>query len=238
MRKFHRIAVVAASLAAALASPPAAAAKPEEIAVTPQSADAAIIMKAPMLRVAPGLKTAYRLYLHTYDPKEQKMVGGAFGGGAVFEAKPKNFADGYLVVAVKPGTYAFQSFYQQDYWGLCFNGGSLAFTVKSGEVVYLGAFDAAKYAAELQGLAISNHQTSTRGQPIEYFDTVTPPAFSAVNDSDLAAVAATMRSRMPNTTVAPRAAVLSPARFGTGRDLFGLSRICGGYYQGKAKAKP
>jgi hypothetical protein len=238
MKRFHAAAIVAATLAAALPAAPATAAKPAEIAVTPQSADAAIILKAPMLGVAPGLKTAYRLYLHTYDPHEQKMVGGAFGGGAVFEAKPKNFADGYLVVAVKPGTYAFQSFYQQDYWGLCFNGGSLAFTVKPGEVLYLGAFDALKYAAELQGLAISNHQTSTRGQAVEYFDTVTPPALSAVDDADLAAVAAMMRSRMPNTTVAPRAALLSPARFGTGRDLFGLSRICGGYYQGKAKAKP
>lgn len=227
---------LAAILIAFGASGPAAAAKPADIAITPSSPGAVLILKAPNLPPAPTFRTAYRLALQSYDPAEQKMVGGPFGGGALFQARPKDFVDGYLILEVKPGTYAFESFSQQDYWALCFNGGSLQFTVRPGEVLYLGDFDAAAHALELQTLAVTSGRTSTRGSnPVHFFDTVTPPMFAPADDAALAAVAAMVKVRMPRTTVAPKAATLSPARFGTGRDLFGLQRICGGYYQGKAK---
>jgi len=220
----------------AFAAAPAAAAKPADIAIAADSPGAVLILKAPDLPPAPTFRTAYRLALQSYDPAEQKMVGGPFGAGALFQARPKDFVDGYLILEVKPGTYAFQSFSQQDYWALCFNGGSFQFKVRPGEVLYLGAFDAAAHAIELQTLAVSSGRTSTRNSnPVHFFDTVTPPLLAPADEAGLAAVAAMMKARMPKTTVAPKAAVLTPARFGTGRDLFGLQRICGGYYQGKAK---
>jgi hypothetical protein len=68
--------------------------------------------------------------------------------------------------------------------------------------------------------------------------TVTPPTLAPIDEAQLAAVAAMVKTRMPKTTAAPRAVQFAPARFGTGHDLFGMRRICGGYYQGKAKGTP
>jgi hypothetical protein len=236
MTALGRAALTLMLLALPLVAAPARAGKPAEIAITPASPGAVLILKAPNLPPPPTFRTAYRLSLQTYDPAGQKMVGGPFGGSALFQARPKDFVDGYLILEVKPGTYAFQSFSQQDYWALCFNGGSLQFTVRAGEVLYLGDFDAARHAMELQTLAVTTGRVSTRGSnAVHFFDTVTPPLFAPTDEAELARVAAMVKARMPKTNVAPKAAAFSPARFGTGRDLFGLQRICGGYYQGKAK---
>lgn len=227
-----RLAIAAALAAAAV---PAAAKDPAKIAITPGSPNGAVILKAAQLPPPPGYASGYRISLQTYDPAEKTMRGGPYGGGATFAAKRKAFVDGYMVLEMKPGTYAFHGFSRQDYWALCFNGGSLSFNVQPGEVVYLGEMDVAMHAEELQRLAITSGRVSTTGSnPVHFFDTVTPPAV-AVDEAGLAGAAAMVKARMPKTTVAPKAATYAPARFGTGNDLFGLQRICGGYYQKKAK---
>jgi hypothetical protein len=235
MRKPGSLPFVAGALLAAAA--PAAAKEVEKIAITPASTDALLIFKANDVPVPPGYKTAWRMPLQSYDPAEQKMQSGPYGGVEVLAGRPKSFVDGFLVERVKPGTYAFQSFSRQDYWALCFNGDSLQFTVKPGEVLYLGEFDAVSHAVELERLAVTTGRTTTRNSdPVHFFDTVSPPAFAPVDEAGLAAAAAMVKARMPRTTVAPRAARFSRAQFGTGKDLFGLRRICGGYYQKKAKS--
>lgn len=235
MRKIKMIPVILA--AAMLAVPAAAAAKDvAKIAITPTSKEALLVIKAPALPPAPTFKTAYRLGLSVYDPEHQAMKGGPFGGKVVFEAQPKKFVDGYLLLTVKPGTWVFQDFSQQDRWALCFQDGSRQFDVAAGEVVYLGAFDALAHAIDLQRTAILTMRTSTTGFE-HFFDNVEPPRFAPIGDDDLGAVRAMLAANTPNTTAPVRAAAYSPARFGTGSDLFGLSRVCGGYYTGKAKAK-
>jgi hypothetical protein len=235
----NSLAALAAFVIALLFTGPALAKKPGEIAITPASPDAVLILKAESLPVPPGHKTSYWVALHTYDPAGEKMAGGPFAGYATFAARPKDFVDGYLVISVKPGTYAFQDVVVQDFWAVCFNGGSLQFTVKPGEVVYLGEMDVRRHVREIEALAVASGRTSTRNNnPIHFFDTVTPPTFAPIDDAQLGAVAAMVRTRMPLTTVAPRAVQFAPARFGTGRDLFGMQRLCGGYYQGKAKPAP
>lgn len=212
-----------------------AARNPDSIAITPQSPHALIVLKAELLPIPPSFRTSYRISLKRYDPAQQQMLGGPFAG-AMFAATRGNFIDGYLVLEVDPGTYAFQDFSQQDFWALCFNDGSLQFTVGAGEVVYLGEMDVARHAEELQRMAVMSGRTSLRsGRVAHFFDGVTPPAFLPTDADDLAAAAAMVRTRMPRTTVAPRAVQFSPARFGTGHDLFGTGRICGGYYQGRAR---
>jgi hypothetical protein len=225
---------LAAAIAIAVAAP-AAAKDVADFAITPASTDALIIFRAPDIPRPPGYKTSWRMGLQSYDPAEQKLQAGPFGGSETLAGRPKSFVDGYLVEVVKPGTYVFRDFSRQDYWTLCFNGGSLQFTVRPGEVLYLGDFDAARHILELQSLAVSTGQTSTRGKPVQFFDTVSPPAFAPVDEAGLAAAAAMVKAHMPKTTVAPKAARFSPARFGTGNDLFHIQRICGGYYAKKAK---
>lgn len=223
-------------LLAVLVAVPVAAKEAGQIAITPQSANAAIILKAELLPIPPSYRTSYRIGLQTYDPAAQRMMGGPFGGQATFAARRGAFVDGYMVLEVRPGTYAFRDLSRQDFWALCFNDGSLQFTVRPGEVVYLGEIDARLHVAELERMAVLAGRTSTRGnQAVHFFDGVTPPAIAPVDEAGLAAVAAMVRARMPRTTVAPRAAAFAPARFGTGSDLFGLSRICGGYHQRRAR---
>jgi hypothetical protein len=236
MKSIRGLALAAAFFAMLAAGVPATAKDAHSIAITPASPKAAIIIKAELLPVPPGHKTSYLVGLQSYDPARQAMTNGPFGGSATFAAQPKAFVDGYLVIEVDPGTYAFRDVSREDYWAVCFNGGSLSFTVKPGEIVYLGEMDVRLHVAELERLAVMSHRTSTRnGQAVHFFDTVTPPAMAPIDEADLAAAAAMVRTRMPASTVAPRAAVFSKAKFGTGHDLFGLSRICGGYYQGRAK---
>ena len=215
---------------------PAAAKDSAKIAVTATSKDALIIIKAPAIPPAPTFKTAYRLGLSVYDPENNAMKGGPWGGKAVFQAQPKKFVDGYLLLTVKPGTWVYQDFSQQDFWALCFQDSSLQFDVKAGEVVYLGEFDAAAHSRDLQFTAIKTGRTST--QSVEhFFDNVAAPRLAPISDDELGKVRAMLAANAPNTTATARAAIYSPARFGTGRDLFGMTRICGGYYTGKAKAK-
>lgn len=236
MNVHHSVGPKVCLLLAALAHVPAAAAKPQSIAVTPTSPKAALILKADALPVAPTMRTAYRLSLQTYDPAVQQLRGGPFGGLGVFAARPKEFVDGYLVIDVKPGTYVFKDFSMQDRWSLCFNGGSRSFTVKPGEILYLGALDATAHAAELAQKTVMSGQTMIRGQGfVSFFDTTTPPRVVAPDEAGLAAAAAFTKARMPKSTVAPTAAVYGDARFGTGNDLFGSNRLCGGYYAKKAK---
>jgi hypothetical protein len=225
----------AAALAIAAATP-AAAKDVTDFAITPGSADALIVFRAPDIPRPPGYKTSWRMGLQSYDPAEQKLQAGPFGGNEMLAGRPKSFVDGYLFEMVKPGTYVFRDFSRQDLWSLCFNGASLQFTVKPGEVLYLGEFDAMKHVLELETLAVTTGRVTARsGQPVQFFDTVSPPAFAPVDEAGLAAAAAMMKARMPKTTVAPKPARFSPARFGTGHDLFHIQRICGGYYAKKAK---
>jgi len=214
---------------------PALATNPDQIAITPHSGKAAIILKAELLPIPPSYRTSYRINLKRYDPAEQRMLGGPYAG-ATFAATRSSVVDGYQVLEVEPGTYAFQDLSRQDYWALCFNDGSFQFTVRPGEVVYLGEMDVRMHVAELETMAMATGRTMVQGGHVaHFFDNVTPPAFKPVSAEELAAVAAMAHSRMPRTTVAPRAAEFTPARFGTGHDLFGMQRICGGYYQGRAR---
>lgn len=222
-----------------LSSPAMAEQKAAKIAVTPGSDMAAIIFRAPDLPKPGGSYiSSYKIGFKKYDAANEALQGGPFAGSLLMSARPSLFAGGYLVSDLKPGTYVVTELSRQDLWALCFHDSSVQFTVKPGEVLYLGDLDATFHVAELQRKAISSGKLRLRqGSLAHFFDNVTPPKFMPGSAADLPAVAAMMKSAMPRTTVAPRLAQFQPARFGTGRDLFGLSRICGGYWSGKAKPK-
>jgi hypothetical protein len=110
------------------------------------------------------------------------------------------------------------------------------FTIAPGQVQYLGELDAVSHVRELQRKAVnSGRLISSNSEAVHFFDEITPPMLRPVGEADLAAVRQMMRARMPKTAVEPVATQFTPARFGTGSDLFGLNRVCGGYYTGSAK---
>jgi hypothetical protein len=228
--------LIAALLAAAAASAPATATqKAAKIAITPASKNGAVIIKTQNLLPPPTYKSAYRLTFMPYDAANQAMMSGLFNAFSL-AAQPKMFLDGYLVSDLKPGTYVLTDFSRQDFWALCFHASSIQFTLKPGEVLYLGELNAAKHLAELEYLAVSSGMTTLRGSRLaHFFDNISPPALTPADEAGVAAVAEVVKVAMPATTVTPRAAIFTPARFGTGSDLFGTQRACGGWHNKSAK---
>jgi hypothetical protein len=215
---------------------PVHAKAPADVELTPQSEMALVIIKSEMWQPAPSMKSAYKIALSAFDPAEEKLLGGPFAGGALFEAQKKKFVDGYLMLPVKPGQWVFQSFSQQDKWALCFNARTWQFALKPGEVVYLGRFDAAAHRAELVRQAVTTGKVSIRGYGFaDFFDLADAPKFDAIDDTQLDGVRAMLSSNAPKVTAPVRGVVFSPARFGTGSTLF-AERKCGGYFS-KAAGK-
>jgi hypothetical protein len=206
-----------------------------KIAITATSPRGAIIIKSAELPSPPTYSTAYRLFVQRYDPAGQQVLsGGLLGGGAIIAARPKLFTDGFLVADLPPGTYVIHSFSRQDFWILCYQDSTLQFTIRAGEVLYLGEFAAALALVEVTRQAVTSHRTSTKGSPVDFFDNVPAPFFDPGDDTALAAAATMAKRSMPGTNVVPTPVTFAPARFGTGSTLFG-GRRCGGYFQGKAK---
>jgi hypothetical protein len=230
----RRIIALAVALTAAGT---ASANNPAKVAIMPGSDRAALILKTDLLPIAPGMRTSYRMTLQSYDPAGERLRGAPYGGLAVFAARPKEFVDGHLVLNVKPGTYVFKDFSMQDRWSLCFNGGTRSFTVKPGEILYLGALDARGHMAELQTKTAMSGQTVIRGHGfVSFFDGVTP-LVTPPDQAELAAAAAWVATHMPKSKAPVTAPTYNEARFGTGNDLFGLQRICGGYHTKSPKPR-
>ncbi len=234
----HRTLLAAFMLPALFASgqPALAGQKAARIEITPQSAKAAIIIKAPFVQPpSPAYKTSYRLNFQHYDPVAQQIKGGPFGGSATLAASLQASIDGFMVLDLKPGTYVVSSFSRQDYWTLCFQDDSVQFTIGPGEILYLGYFDAKREVNELTRKALESRRIVTRGESVDFFDMVSPPLFLPITEEGLAAARAMARAHMPRSTVEPTAVAFSPARFGTGSTLYGKRR-CGGYFPEKAKS--
>jgi hypothetical protein len=238
MMVLHSIRVIAAALCLSAASQAWAGQKAEKIAVTPDSDRAVIIIKSQSIPPPPTMASGFHLTLAAYDAQEEALASGLLGGSYRLLAKPKLFYDGYLVADIKPGTYIIQEFTRQDRWALCYNGESRVFTVKAGEALYLGEFDS---IGSLRALDTEVGRTmrfiSVGGKLVHFFD-VAPPQFKPVGEGEVEKVQAFVAARMPRTTAPVKAVEFAAGRFGTGSDLFGTNRVCGGYYKGSAKPKP
>lgn len=215
-----------------LASPTSAATKPGKVAVTPASTDAAVMVEAP--RLAAG----YVLGISAFDPAENNLKTNSFSGGWVsLNVSPaaRNSASetAFVVQRVKPGTYVVRDVSQQGAWGVCFGEATVQFSVKPGELLFLGRLDAETPLKELQRNAmIKGHYSARNGTIYHYVEGITPPAFAATDPAALAAAEAFARANMPKTTVKPQPVIFTPARFGTGKSLFGQD-VCGGYFRNK-----
>ncbi len=216
-----------------VAAPAAATDRPAKVAITPKSGDAVLIVRAPTLPVP------YQIGISRFDPVESQLTSNPLGGWADMTVSADKSTDGYIVRTVKPGTYVLRDVSQQLAWGLCFHADTLQFDVRPGEVVYLGSFDGETPIRELQREAIAHMDLVARSGTVHhYFDDVTPPTFTAATAEDMDRVRAFVANSMPKTSVAPSAVAFRPARFGTGSDLFGTQKVCGGYYKKKVGAAP
>jgi hypothetical protein len=208
--------------------------KPKGMVITPASAEGAIILRAPRMPIE------YVIGISAYDPVERQLKSGTFSGGwadvEVKRMKEGRNASDYFVRKVKPGSYVFRAISQQSAWANCYHAKTFQFEVKPGEVLYLGAFDGATALMQLQENIVRSGRLSVQsGNVAHYFDDIPAPPLERADDAALAAAQAKLRADMPTITSPLRAAAIKPATFGTGRDLFGLQRICGGWHKKKGK---
>jgi hypothetical protein len=235
--KMWRSMVVAVSMAV-LGTGPAPAQSAKDLAITPESPTALLVMQADWWEPAPNMQSAFKIALAKFDPVEERLLGLPYGDSVLFEAKRKQMPDGYLVEAVKPGRWVVLSYSQQDKWALCFNAASVQFDIAPGEIVFLGRFDSLAHRRQLTEQAIRSGRVSVSSSSFaDFFDLPEGPRFAPVDEAELTRVREMLAARAAQATAPVRAVAFSPARFGTGSTLF-AQRRCGGYFTtGTKKAK-
>jgi len=223
---------IAALAAIAVAAP--SAAKPKPLVIAPGGPDAAVVL------LVPRLSTRYMIGLSAYDPVGRQLKGESVAGGwadtEIDRAKPDQSGWVVYIRKLKPGTYVFRDVTQQRTWGICFHAASYQFRLQPGQILYLGEFDGRAAVADLQRRAVASGQTvSTGGTLYHYFDDVPPPPLVQGSERNFAEVREQVAKTEPLATSPVERAQLSPAQFGTGSDLFGTQRLCGGWHKKKAK---
>lgn len=215
------MAVAAALMSAACVTDPA------KIAITPQSKGGMIL-----ITVEP-VPEPYTLSLKSYSKAEDKLTGDY----RAFFVQPSAERQ-VMSVEAPAGTYVFQDIRQQVVFAVCFHDDSLAFDVRPGDVVHLGVLDAGVNLNQLKQLAVATGRTTANGVTLNNFlDGIKPPAIYPATDADLAAARARVAEMHPRITSPIRPAQFEPARFGAGKDLFGIQDSCGGWHTGSAKPK-
>jgi len=219
--KQHAIAILGLALLGGCVTDPA------KIAITPQSPGGMILIT---LEPVPE---PYTISLKSYSKAEDRLTGDYHA----FFVEPSNQRQ-VMSIEAPAGTYVFQDIRQQVVWAVCFHDDSLAFDVRPGEVVHLGVLDAGVNLNQLKQLAVSTGRTTANGITLNNFlDGIKPPAVGPASDADLADVRAYIGRTHPLVTSPVHPARFEPARFGAGKDLFGIQDSCGGWHTGSAKAK-
>lgn len=220
----------------ALAGPSSAQSR-DKLVLAPDSSTAMIVIKTDWWQPATEMQSAFKILLSTYDPEQAKLgsAPGFAGGGALIEVKRKKLIGGYLIMPIKPGRWVYQAYQQQDKWTLCFNAATLQFDVKPGEVVYLGEFDGFAHRDWLTRKVRTSGRGTISGYGfVDFFDLEGPPTIKPIDDAGIAAVNTMLATQAPQVSAPVRAAIYTPATFGTGSTLF-AERRCGGYFVKGAK---
>jgi hypothetical protein len=221
--------------ATALASLTACATTPAEKAWDPAGKQGLVVVEAEP--VGPILRehAAYDLGIGAFSPETGQFHAGPLGGWVWTGAMGKGpNARRYFIGAAQPGTYAIQQILV-GHWGVCFNGGTKMFDVAPGAVTFVGRID-----PNPSLLAIMRGHLPTlarQGQYFYVFDTPRPALTTPEQNPGWEAELKTYLSALPAANAPLRAAVLRDATFNTGRDLFGISKLCGGYFA-KPKVPP
>lgn len=218
--------------AGALLSAAPLAAKPKPLAITPAGPDAAVILRVPRVEVL------YNIGIRSYDPVERRLAPGPMGPAWInVIIRPGEPRDAFVINKVKPGTYVFTDVMQQTRWATCFHKDSYQFSIKPGQILYLGEFDGVSALREVQRQAVARGHLAVSNYTFHnYFDDVPPPPLNPGDERSLAEAQSFFVAEHPRTTSRVTRAELSPAIFGTGRNPIGTKRMCSGWRSKKAEA--
>ena len=213
----------------------ACAATPRDITITPTS-DVGLVVVAvePPQDLAEAAR--YTLVVSQFDPDSRTLPLGSMAGIEAQSAAVRERT--YLVGQARPGVYVLSAL-RVSAWGLCYNGGTVRFDVRPGEVTVVGLFDPNPSLTDLTRAVIRGEVPASAPYNEHHYVFDTPrPNVTNIDEIEgwEEGVNAYLSANFPNVAAPVRAATLEPAIFGTGRSLHGLTKLCGGYYSSSPEA--
>lgn len=179
--------------------------RPGDIEITQQSQEAAIL-----LQVDPADDLWYELEFTQYDVQKQKVNTDAFTISArarFFHINSRH--EKFLVKRLKPGTYAATKFILKQKWTAEFLRDTVYFTVKPGEILYLGKFDPLPNVRDVMvNVAAKGEFKANQYSNFIYTDHISPPHLIPADGSErsLAEARQFVAAEMPQTRVDVRVA--------------------------------
>jgi hypothetical protein len=173
-----------------------------------------------LMQLGPSTGTIF--WMSRYDEQKQHLfdMNRVFRSGGMFVAK-----------TVPVGSYVPMAIFEQGHWRACMNGGTQAFDVAPGEIVYLGHVDLSPSLTALNRRVTSEGKSVARGLNIyDFFDDIPPPSMTFPDGPQKALEEAHeyVAKNMPDVHGNVRLAQFRPAKFNTG--MFVTDRICGGSF--------
>jgi len=178
-----------AAVAALLISAPAwAGDQLRDYGIRPTSSDSVVFFKADRLPSAD-----YELMLQQ-EGHRNIITGGPTISVSYRESSP------YVGRRLKPGTYILTMVAQQKHWGTCFTD-TVSFSVGTGKVYYLGAFNSLPVLEELQQNALSRGKGRLSGGTNAIgWEHKVQPRFDLSSTADFEAARQWVTTTMPQTT--------------------------------------
>ncbi len=174
----------------------------------------------------------FALLLGNFSPEDQVIKIGSFTPPPTIGVASQDDPPPYYMAKAKPGIYAVQGLSILN-WGVCFNGDSRSFEVKPGRVTFVGRL-APRENLNALGQAVRSGQLASSARQGDVLYLLDTPRLALTAAEGVESWQTNLRAwldtggRRINAPVV--AAELSTTQFNTGRDAFGLKRICGGYY--------
>ena len=169
------------------------------------------------------------VHFQTFRSDNHQLDQRSAEAGSAYILEKNNRSGSYLVAEVVPGNYVMADISQQGHWVLCLHEHTVSFQVKSGQVLFVGKFNAAPHLAQLQSLAKGN-PVSLNAETYFYFDNIIPAMILAPSNSDVAALKTHLAEHFSRVSAPIQVAELKADYFLTGRDAFRTQRVCGGFY--------
>jgi hypothetical protein len=204
----------------------ACAAVPKDIAMDASSRQGLVLIEVAD-SFAPRPYPQFSVSIAEYSPTMGRLAATSFGGWASVNSANTAGGKTWLVGRAAPGTYVISALTHQSTWHTCFNEGTRMFEVEPGKVHYLGRIDPnpalLSMALELPSYSMNSQHHFAMDKKLVFTAPADLPNWRADAEQYL-------RTAFPGVTGAVTDVASTEATFNTGRDAFGLQRVCGGYY--------
>ncbi len=190
--------------------------RPDKIKLTAASKDGAVLVRVPVDRFPYALQFS-------------KNGNSGFMSRVYIMKVDEAAAPGYAYIArtLAPGRYRLDSMWQQARWSACLEQGTFEFTVRPGEIAYLGTVRTDRVLEAIQGQATGAGQATQSGS--SYFqshDHTAGPPIEGRDEDGLRAARDFAQTGMNGTASLVRLADVSDARFATSAAGKAI-KICG-----------